>query len=171
MSSNARDKRKRTHMALEHYERGPAARRIRSARERLGLSDEAFAAKFGFKDWYHDLEAYDDDVFMAISLRQLGQLADALRLTPLGIVAPTDPPVVKPISMSDVVKALSFHMAQRSETPDSLSARVGWELAGALENAECAWNEWNVDCLQDVSREIEVSWMGVLASWPAGCAA
>src|SRR5438093_1611222 len=54
----------------------PVARRVREARERLGLGEADIAARLGIEvSEYWDIEFHDDEAFTCFSVAQLGRLA------------------------------------------------------------------------------------------------
>lgn len=151
----------------EGYDRGPAAERIRAARERAGLIaiEVAGATNLG-NDAYFDLEWDDDEAFEAISLDQLGRLAVKLGLTAVEIVRPTGAaPVREPIAMDDLITAIETRVRSLGESVDAFGDRVGWGVESALGDPRAAWHDWNVDGLQDICRELGFDWMRILASW------
>src|SRR5262245_58150113 len=59
----------------------PVARRIREARERLGLTEPVVAAKIGMAlSEYQDVEFHDDEAFTSFSIKDLRALRDVLGL-------------------------------------------------------------------------------------------
>ncbi|HTO52526.1 MAG TPA: helix-turn-helix transcriptional regulator, partial [Myxococcota bacterium] len=148
------------------YERADAASRIRAARERAGLTDSQVAASIGINvSWYGDIEADDAEVFMTLSLQQLGLLASCLGLHPRDIVCSETAAQVEPIPMATLVRLIANQIEVRSEGVAQASERIGWDLTSALADYRHAWDDWNVDCLQDVARAVGVDWPRVLASW------
>ena len=58
------------------------ARRIREARERLGLSQTLVAERLGMPvSEYWDMEMHDDEAFTSFAVGHLGQLAGLLHLS------------------------------------------------------------------------------------------
>ncbi len=155
-------------MAQEmEYERGPAADRIKSARLRARILEQEIVDSIGLGSAaYGDLEAYDDEAFMCVSLHELGSLADMLGVAPHELVAPPGATVPPPVKMRVVVESIKTQIRDRSETPDSFGDRVGWDISSALADSRNAWKDWNLDCLQDVSKAVGLKWLGVLAAWP-----
>ncbi len=149
------------------YERAPAAERIRKARKAAGF-DRAFVAEsLGLTDMaVYDLEAYDNDAFLCISLHQLGTLADLLGVTPVDLVAP--PSSIKPRQMDfpTLVHAMQAEMQKNGETIEAYSDRIGWDVASAIVDPLQAWKDWNLDGLQDVCRSVDANWLALLESWP-----
>src|SRR5262245_17575025 len=59
----------------------PVARRIREAREQLGLSKSVVAARLGLApSEYQDVEFHDDEAFTNLSIKHLRALGQVLRL-------------------------------------------------------------------------------------------
>jgi hypothetical protein len=56
-------------------------------------------------------------------------------------------------------------MAERGETPETLGARLGWQVSDVLSNPEAMWAACNLDCLQDLCAAVGLNWLAVLSSW------
>jgi transcriptional regulator with XRE-family HTH domain len=156
------------------YERGPAAERIAAARQRSGISLPEVANRLGLSPAaYDDLEAYDDEAFTSISIEQLCQLADLLGVAASSLVAPAGSPVeaLEPVSLVSLASSLDAQLRERAERPETLSARLGWDVSEILSDPRSTWRVCNLDCLQDLCRSVGLSWLGVVLSWPGERAA
>jgi transcriptional regulator with XRE-family HTH domain len=143
------------------------AERIRTARQRAGISARELAEAMGLSiESFDDLESYDDEAFMCVSLSQLGALGDRLGLTPVEIVAPIVTMNPDPIPMSTLLARVVSEIERKGETAEAFGTRLGWDVSGALANPQNTWQEWNLECLQAVCKSVGVDWLGVLASWP-----
>ena len=67
------------------------------------------------------------------------------------------------ISISDVVKNIQKHCTEKKIPINKFEDIVGWRVEGCLTNPTKALNEWNIDCLMDVSRELNIDWRCVIA--------
>ena len=156
------------------YERAPAAKRIVAARQRAGMSPVEVAGRLGLSSAeYADLEAYDDEAFTSISIEMVCRLADLLGVAPFLLVVPpgasVQPPT--PVATARLASSLDSQMRERSEQLETLSTRLGWDVEEILSDPRSTWRVCNLDCLQDLCGSVGLSWLGVLAAWPAERAA
>jgi transcriptional regulator with XRE-family HTH domain len=136
--------------------------RMREARERLGLTPEQVASKMGLAvRWYHDLEAYPDEVFSTVSLTHLQILGQTLGLEPAMILVGDAPPPMDRRGFRDVVDALERRMESERLDAETLGERLGWEIRRVLADPEELWN-FNVTGLRDVCQGVGVDWLAVL---------
>lgn len=146
------------------HTRAPTAGRIRQAREVAGLGPSALAESLGLPSQsYEDLEAYDDEAFMCISLGQLRTLAAILNVTARGLIAPEGVDGVRgEVTAAEVVDAIRERLRRSEQTVEDFEAEVGWSIAGALNNPDSIWSDWNLDGLQDICRAIGLEWLRVV---------
>ena len=144
--------------------RPPVAKRIKDARLKAGLSSLSAAKKMELSiAAYDDLEEEDDEAFMSISLNQLRILAKSLSLKPLQLVQENEfETIEKNTTVQELVNCIKENINKNSETVEEFSNRVGWDVSTALDNPDNVWNDWNLDGLQDISREVGVHWEYVL---------
>jgi len=84
----------------------PVARRIAEARARAGISRDALAKRAGLEPMsYYDLEHYDDEAFMSVSLAEFCAVARVVALSPRALINP-DP-------AASVISAVSMHEVMR----------------------------------------------------------
>lgn len=151
----------------DRFDRAPAADRIKQARIRSGLSAQDICRSLQMEEMsFFDFETYDDDAFKCVSLLALCSFADLTGVQPQDLVAPVGAPAPRPVPMARVIELIVAQTRERSETVESFSKRVGWDVSSALANEQDAWRDWNVDCLQDVSSSVGLRWLDVLSSWP-----
>ena len=141
----------------------PVARRIKEARERVGLSESEIAARLGMTaSEYWDIELHDDEAFNVFAIAELAQLADILGV-PLDALLfgknLESPPSRTPYAV--IAERLVGVMASECLTVDNLSDRVGWDLAGVLRDPQ-ALDQFNVVGLRDVCRAVGVDWVSAL---------
>jgi transcriptional regulator with XRE-family HTH domain len=141
----------------------PAARRIREARERLGLSESEVAAKLGLTpSEYQDVEFHDDEVFMTFSVKHLRALGEELGLPlPEMLFGPGAEPAGSSVSFSEIARRLAALAASRQVSLDELSDSVGWEVAPIVRDP-AALAELNLDGLRDVCGAVGVDWVSAL---------
>ena len=144
--------------------RPPAAARIRAARHQAGLDKGTIAASLDLTfEGYRDLESFDDEVFDCLSLRQVKTLAEILGVSTVALVAPEGAAIPSaPMSPEELVRRLVDHIASQHFTADSFGDHVGWDVVPAVNHAPSIWDDWNIDCLTDVCRELAVDWLRVL---------
>jgi hypothetical protein len=144
--------------------RPPVARRIAEARERLALSGADLAVRLRMPlPSYWDLELHDDEVFLALSLRELCALADALLISARSLVS-DDPfaTIVGSLTPSDLVAVIRRRLAAVGSDVDVLSEELGWELAAVLNEPDRIWDDWTLDGLRDVCARLGLDWRAVL---------
>ena len=130
----------------------PVAERIKSARIRTGLSAGDAAAELGLTiASYDDLEMHDDEVFMTVTLSEVGILARLLETTPCEIVVPEGARIPEPVAMSVLLAAVNREIEASGETIDAFENRIEFDVASALQRPECG--------------AVHVDWLAVLASW------
>jgi hypothetical protein len=142
------------------------ADRIRQARSRLGLDPGVLADRLGLTfESYRDLEWFDDEAFTTISLAELLCLAEMLGTTAAELLVGNDVHQSRTsISMESLIQALRSQMEHEGISAEAFGDRVGWDITNALANPASAWDDWNVDCLIDVSTTLNVDWIAVLSS-------
>ena len=149
---------------MDNELRPPAAARIRAARLRAGLDAGTLGASLDLTfEGYRDLEDFDDEVFDCLSLRQVKTLAEILGVSAAALVAPEGAAIPSvPMSPEDLVRRLVDHMASQQFTADSFGDHVGWDVVPVVNQPTSIWDQWNIDCLADVCRELAVDWLPVL---------
>lgn len=136
--------------------------RVRMQREALALSEHAVASVAGISDAaYSDIEAYDDELATAVTIRQAESIARALQvslLALLGEAAPVD-------SVSDA--ALREAVARRVEGGPENHARFeelcGWAVGPLLLETPTYAHEYPLWALADVCDAVGIDWRAVIA--------
>jgi hypothetical protein len=142
----------------------PIARRIAEARAATRLLPAEVAALLGITvASYWDLEAYDDEAFTCLSLRQVCALADALKVSARGLVSddPYSPPR-QGLTDVEVGAALRRQLAAMGGDVDALADYLGWDVADALRDPPTIWEKWCVNTLRDVCEPLNLAWRGLL---------
>jgi transcriptional regulator with XRE-family HTH domain len=144
--------------------RPPIAQRLKAARQRAGLTEEEVAQRAGLSlPSYWDLEAHDDEAFMCLSIRELLSLARVLAVSPRDVLA--DEGVHSRaglIPIAAVAERIQAFLTTNGETAGEFGNRVGWDVGSVLESPARAFDEWNLDCLQDVCRAVGLDWLTVV---------
>jgi hypothetical protein len=140
-----------------------AARRIRLAREALGLTQDEVADRWGEQpSMYWDLELYDDEAFTVISVRQLQCLAVALETSVNRLLFGHEPiAVVAAVHYADVVARLQARAIEESISIEQLGDRIGWDVAPLLTDS-AAVGELPIVGLWSVCQEANVDWVSVI---------
>ena len=135
----------------------PYGARLKRARESAGKSASEVAKLLGLtpRD-YDEWEAYEGELNMATSLRQLSKIAGALGIRTSAIFddSPSEGPPVHP---EELCKRIRTHLDATGMSVEEFENRVGFEMAPAL----AAWSkvlDWNLDCLRFVCKELGIDW-------------
>ena len=141
----------------------PVARRVREARERLGMTESDVAARLDIQDSeYWDVEFHDDEAFTSFSVEQLGRLADILGVSLRALFFGADSsPSGERTTFALITQRLRALATKEGLTIDELSERVGWELEEILAAPE-SLGELNVAGLRDVCMAVGVDWTTAL---------
>ena len=137
----------------------PCTIRIRRLRELVGKSPAKMATLVGISaPAYYDREAFDADLPVTASLRELAKLAEILGVRSRlifedgGETAPAMAPTALSVKISRHVEAKEMSSAE-------LEDLLGWTvIESALNFAAAIW-DWNVDCLRCVCSETGVNWL------------
>jgi transcriptional regulator with XRE-family HTH domain len=140
-----------------------AATRIREARARLGISENALASKWGVEpSMYWDLELHNSEVFTCVDLAALPGLSKALEIPLMTILFGEEPDIPIPkVSYRDVSGAIARRIAQEMLTVDQLSEKVGWSLQSVVDRPE-ALGSYNIPGARDICRAVGIDWVGLL---------
>jgi hypothetical protein len=138
------------------------AQRIRTLRENRGINIDAVVEKLALnRPSAYDLESYDDEALMCISLRQFALLCELLGADPLALADPTDSlslyEALSPIELAKIVRQRSQDVATSGE---DFEDQAGWDIGKFLADPNAIW-EWNMDCLGDVCSAAGVDWRRV----------
>ena len=112
---------------------------------------------------YRDLELHDDEVFLALSLRELCALANLLRISARTMLS-GDPQVARigNVSPGDVVATIRHRLATDGSDVHALSEELGWALAGVLQEPDRIWDDWSLEGLRDVCARLGLDWRAML---------
>ena len=134
---------------------------ITQARERLGLSPQELGEAIGISHTW-DLEAYEDDLSLTLSLAEVSRLCQVLNLTPSELFEQLPPE--RTIAPSDLRDSVVEDCHRRGWTMEQFGDEVGWEMQGLIENPAEYLSNLNADGLQDICRQLGIN---PLAAIPA----
>jgi transcriptional regulator with XRE-family HTH domain len=142
------------------------AGRLREARDRSGKTVDEVALAIGISvAAYADIEAYDDEFSMALSLEQIWRLARALEIPLTELIGLTSPDCLDATdSMDALLEHVRAAVATRRESIEHFGDRVGWDIASAIDAPARAWSDWNLDCLRAVCEEVSCDWRSILCT-------
>ena len=142
----------------------PAAEYLRTARERVGLSEEALRLRLG--SGVHlcpALELYDSELFQCAEVSTLVSLASALETSVAALLYGEAPvSALAPVSCAEVTRRIRETLAATGATADQFGDRVGWSVEAVLQEPDTLAT-YNVQGLRDICAGVGVDWMCVLA--------
>lgn len=123
--------------------------RVRERREALGITEgEAETCLDINSHWYWDLEHFDDELTMTLSLAQVSRLCTLLRMEPFELLG-EEPPQrhVSPAELRDLVRE---DCRLRQWSVEEFGEHVGWDVQGLVDSPDAYIAEMNLDGLQDL---------------------
>ena len=122
------------------------------------------ARHLGIQDqWAYDLETYDDDAPMTLSLGEVCDLAYLLAMSPRYLVCGEDwRRVAGTSSPQQIVGAIRTHLVAVSLSADEFGEAVGWDVGSVMDDPNRIWSDWNVDQAHEVCRAVGVDWRTLL---------
>jgi transcriptional regulator with XRE-family HTH domain len=138
---------------------GTPSKRLKRAREALGLDEHAVAKQTGINSpWYYDLEASENEIAMTLSLEKLCHLARVVRADPLVLlIGDQAKSIERSIQFGAVVQQLADQMAATGLDVDQFGERVGCDVTKILADPQELW-ELNTDGFRDVAKAAGVEW-------------
>ncbi len=143
--------------------RPPYAKRIRAAREASRLEHQQLATEIGIsKESYYDLESYDDELAMCVSIKEVRLLANALGVSVWELVAP-NPKSLKPTrcTLQELRRAAQHIVTTVNISPAEFARLSGWDIATL--NTDDPATAWNLDCMRDLARFSGVNWLSIVS--------
>jgi transcriptional regulator with XRE-family HTH domain len=133
--------------------------KLRDARERKGLTIHE-AAKLINNSNYYDIEEHDRSFTYSYSLNEITKVCEKLGIHPRDLFCDKNS---VPISLSQVVEKIKTHCIEKKLSIGEFENIAGWKLESCISNPANALDDWNIDCLIDVSRELRIDWRCVIA--------
>jgi len=138
--------------------------KLRLARERKGMSQHEAADLMAFflggRGAYYDIEEHEHDFTYCYSLNEIKRVCKQLDIHTRDLFCEN---TSVELSISEVIEIIKRHCVGTKVSISEFEDIAGWELESCLENPPKALDEWNVDCLIDVSRELKIDWRCVIA--------
>ena len=136
--------------------------RLREARERSGKSIDEMASLLGVsREWYNDLENFDDEITDTLSLRQLVALSKAIGVDLVDFFSNGASKPPENVSLDTLAAKIDEYLSAHSLTVAEFEEAVGWEVANCLTEPSEFMN-FNLDGLVDVTRPLGIDWRAVL---------
>ena len=133
--------------------------KLQDARERKGLTIHE-AAQLISDSNYYDIEEHDRDFTYCYSLGELTKVCEKLGIHPRDLFCDKTSVV---ISISKITEKIKTHCIEKKISIGEFEDIAGWKLESCLLNPATALDDWNIDCLIDVSRELQIDWKCVIA--------
>ena len=137
-------------------------RRLREARERSGKTIDEMASLLDVsRESYNDLEVYDDEIILVLSLQELVTLSKALGIDLVEFFSNGGSKPQESVSLDALAGKINEYLTANNVTLAEFEEAVGWEVANCLTEPSEFMN-FNLDGLMDVSRPLGVDWRAVL---------
>jgi hypothetical protein len=139
--------------------------RLRTARERAGLSIAETAARAGISEpavW--DLEGNEDELMMVYSAADLQRFADVLSVAPEELVGTESSDA--PISAGNLASAIREHCRLEGVTADEFGDAVGWDVSKAADEPQLLLTDFSVDGIRDICRGLGIDWQRFISGLP-----
>ena len=139
--------------------------RLRAARAVKGLSEHEVAALMGISSaCYYDIEACWDELIHVCRLKDISNLCRILGLPARDLFRDYAVNLSAPmISFGEVLGRVTEHCRLRRMSIGEFEDVAGWRLSECLADPKKAVEDWCVDCLRDICREIGIDWFQVVA--------
>jgi hypothetical protein len=105
------------------------------------------------------IEEHDRDFTYCYSLNEIKDVCKKLRIHPRDLFC--EEPAIA-ISIEDFVERIKALCDEKKLSIEQFENIAGWKLASSLTNPPIALDEWNLDCLIDLSRELRIDWRRVI---------
>jgi transcriptional regulator with XRE-family HTH domain len=139
--------------------------KLKRAREKKGWSiDEAAtqisAAGITNRNSYYDLEQIDGEIASNYSLNEITRICSLLNTHPRDLFFEEMLPA---LAIEEVVSKIREYCVKKKISIAQFEDAVGWRVESCLSKPNTALKEWNLVCLQDICRELQVDWRRVIS--------
>jgi len=139
------------------------AKRVRELRERTGKSAEDLASLLEMSAMsYFDIEFHDDELESVPSLRQVRQLAACLGVSTAELVTGFTTDVNERIRWHDLASSTLDCRHTAGVTEDAFEDLVGWKLGDFFASEDAMLDNYTVDFLKRLCKELKISWVHAL---------
>jgi len=134
--------------------------RLSKARERKGWSIDETATRVAAnliinRASYYDAELCEGELTGCCSLNHILGICKLLDVHPRDLFCDRKPAAT---SISEVVARIKAHCNEKKISIGEFEEIAGWQVESCLTNPTNALEEWNIDCLVDVCRELNIDW-------------
>ena len=138
-------------------------KRVRELREHTGKSVEDLASLLNMSPMsYFDIEFHDDELESVPSLRQVRQLAECLGVSAAELVTGSAMDVNERIRWRDLVSSTLECRRTVGVTEDAFEDLVGWKLGDFFASEDAMLDNYTVDFLKGLCKELQMSWVHAL---------
>jgi DNA-binding XRE family transcriptional regulator len=138
--------------------------KLERAREKKGWSlDDAathMSAAGITRNNYYDIEQYDDEITMCCSLNEISRICNLLNIHPRDLFCDE---ILSKLTIEEVVAKIKEHCAKNKISVSQFEDAAGWRVESCLSNPKVALEEWNLDCLKGICRELQINWQQVIS--------
>ena len=139
------------------------SKRFREARERAGLSHDDAASGMGISGpcvW--DIETHDDEIRSCYSVAEVQRFCGVLGIHPSELFGFESP--VSPLTAVSLATLIREHCRSRRLTPEQFEAAAGWLVARNLDDPARFRDDYPIDGIIDICRELGVDWQRFIES-------
>ena len=136
------------------------------AREKKGWSIDDAATQMSAtgitsRNNYYDIEQFDDEMTGNCSLNNISRICNLLNIHPRDLFCGE---MLSQLTLEEVIAKIKEHCAKNKISVSQFEDAAGWRVESCLSNPNAALEEWNLDCLKDVCRELQIDWQRVVSS-------
>ncbi len=125
------------------------AEKIRERREALGITEGVAEDCLGINShWYRDLEHFDDELTMTLSIAQVSRLCVLLRTEPFELLG--EEPPQRHVSAAELRALVLEDIRRRQWSLEEFGEHVGWDVQGLVDSPDAYIAEMNLDGLHDL---------------------
>jgi transcriptional regulator with XRE-family HTH domain len=132
---------------------------LRQLRENSGRSREELARAGGISvASYYDLETYDDELDIAISVLSVARIASQLGVPPSTLYGGTSGGAISTRALASLIRT---HLEQSGQSLAEFENQVGYRVGEALADPD-QFGDYDADGLRAVTIPVGVNWFDVL---------
>jgi hypothetical protein len=113
-------------------------------------------------DSYCDLEAYDDEAFTVVTVKNLVILGKSVGIEPRRLLLGEEADEIeRTISFSDITRRLSQRLTDHHLNVEELEDQIGFRVEQLLLSAEALW-QYQVEALYSICKTLNMDWVSAL---------